>query len=115
MNISFDNILQQVALMEDFPLKWRFTNEKYYKLPEIHLNQLSPLNKDAARFLWDYVSKTNLHAEIPFKKDFFSTIDKARIINGNEKEIKKWLYHRGLPFSKPVYLSWDMTTAMIVP
>lgn len=51
MNISFDNILQQVALMEDFPLKWRFTNEKYYKLPKIHLNQLSPLNKEAARFL----------------------------------------------------------------
>lgn len=81
--------------MEDFPLKWRFTNEKYYKLPKIHLNQLSPLNKEAARFLWDYVSKTNLHAEIPFKKDFFSTIDKARIINGNEKEIKKGCIKEG--------------------
>jgi hypothetical protein len=39
----------------------------------------------------------------------------ARILDGNETEIKKWLYHRGLPFDKPVFLSWDEKDAMIVP
>lgn len=115
MNIDFDNIFQHVILMDDFRLKWRFTEEKYDKLPDQHLDQLKPLDDEASTFLWDYILKTNLHNDTPFKKDFFRTIDKARIVDGNEKEIKKWLYQRGLPFDKPVFLSWQPTDAMIVP
>jgi len=33
----------------------------------------------------------------------------------NGKEIKKWLYQRGLPFEKLVFLSLQPTEAMIVP
>ena len=109
MSIDFDNIFQHVIPMDDFRLKWRFTEEKYDKLPDQHLDQLKPLDNEAAKFLWDYIAKTNLHNNIPFKKDFFRTIDKARISDGNEKEIKKWLYQRGLPFDKPVFLSWQPT------
>ena len=92
MSIDFDNIFQHVIPMDDFRLKWRFTEEKYHKLPDHHLHQLKPLDNEAAKFLWDYIIKTNLHSDTPFKKDFFRTIDKARISDGNEKEIKKWLH-----------------------
>ncbi len=115
MSIDFDNIFQHVIPMDDFRLKWRFTEEKYDKLPDQHLDQLKPLDKEAAKFLWDYIAKTNLHNDTPFKKNFFRTIDKAKILDGNEKQIKKWLYQRGLPFDKPVFLSWQPTDAMIVP
>jgi hypothetical protein len=115
MNIDFDNIFQHVIPMDKFRLKWRFTEEKYGKLSEQHHDQLRPLDKEAAKFLWNFISKTNLHNERPFKKDFFRTIDKTNILEGNEKEIKKWLYQRGLPFDKFVFLSWDQTDAMIVP
>jgi len=93
--------------MEDFRLKWRFVEEEYDKLPDKHLEQLKPLDNKAAKFLWDFISNTNLHSDTPFKKDFFRTIDKSNILYGNEKEIKKWLYQRGLPFDKFVFLSWD--------
>jgi hypothetical protein len=96
-------------------MKWRFTEEKYDKLPDQHLEQLKPLDTKATKFVWDYISETNLHANVPFKKDFFRTIDKARISNNNEKEIKKWLYQRAIPFDRPVFLSWQPTDAMIVP
>lgn len=115
MSIDFGNIFQHVIPMDDFRLKWRFTDEKYDKLPDQHLVQLKPLDNEAAKFLWDYIARTNLHNDTPFKKDFFRTIDKARILDGNEKEIKKWLYQRGIPFDKPVFLSWQPTDAMIVP
>jgi hypothetical protein len=115
MSIDFDNIFQHVIPMDDFRLKWRFTEEKYDKLPDQHLDQLKPLDNEAAKFLWDYIAKTNLHNDIPFKKDFFRTIDRARISDGNEKEIKKWLYQRGLPFDKYVFLSYQPTDAIIVP
>ena len=89
MRIDFDNIFQHVIPMEDFSLKWRFTQEQYDKLPDQHLDQLKPLDNEAAKFLWDYISKTDLHKDIPFKKDYFRTIDKAKILDNNEKEIKK--------------------------
>ncbi len=115
MALEFDNLFQHVVPMDEFQMKWRFTEENYHKMPKHHLEQLKPLDNKASKFLSDYIAETNLHNDIPFKKDFFRTIDKARILEGNEKEIKKWLYQRGLPFDKPVFLSWQPTDAMIVP
>lgn len=113
--IGFNNITDNLIDINSFNLKWRFTDPKYTNLPTEHLNQLKPLNKKASKFLWDYIINTKIHSDIPFKKDFFKTIDKAKISLGNEKIIKKWLYKRGFPFEKEVYLSWQPDTAMIVP
>lgn len=110
--MDFHTIFEHVIPMTDFPLRWRFTDGS---LPDQHLEQLMSLDIDAARFLWDYIAQTNLHSEVPFRKDFFKTIDKAKILDGNEKEIKKWLYKRALPFDKLVFLSWQPTEAMVVP
>ena len=115
MNINFDNIFDHVISLDNFLLKWRFTEDKYDVLPDQHLEQLKPLDKVASHFLWNYISQTNLHSDVPFKKDFFRTVDKTKILDGNEKEIKKWLYQRGLAFDKQVFLSWDEENAMIVP
>jgi len=115
MKIDFDNIDKHSVSINDFRLKWRFIDPKYDVLPDIHLDQLKPLDKDAAKFVSDFISKTDLHADVPFKKGFFQTIDKARVTADNKQEIKKWLYHRGLPFDKNVYLCWDEQDAMIVP
>jgi hypothetical protein len=115
MNIDFNNILDHVVSMEEFKLSWRFIEKKYNILPEDHLHQLMPLNMAASQFLSNYISKTNLHADVPFKRDFFRNIDSTHILEGNEQEIKKWLYQRGIPFEKKVFLSWDSYTSMLVP
>jgi hypothetical protein len=115
MNINFDNIFQHTIPMKDFRLKWRFTEEKYDKLPAQDLDQLKPLDKDAAKFLCEFIAKTNLHGDVPFKKGLFRTIDQKNILGSNQKEIKEWLYQRGLPFDKLVFLSWNQIDAMIVP
>jgi hypothetical protein len=115
MKIGFDNIHDHIIPMEEFRLNWRFTEENYHALPEEHLELLKPLNEKAAKFLWDYILKSGLHEDTPFKKDFFQTIEKAKILDSNTKEIKKWLYHRGLPFEKEVFLSWQPDDAMILP
>lgn len=115
MKMDFSNIDEHVVPMKEFDLKWRFIEEEYDKLPDEHLSQLLPLNKVASKYLWDYISQTDLHKDVPFKKDFFRTIDRYKISEGNEKGVKKWLYQRGLPFEKNVYLSWQPNDAMIVP
>ena len=115
MNVDFSNIHEHIIPIDNFRLKWRFTEEKYDLLPNEHLDQLKPLNEKASLFLWNFIDQTNLHENIPFKNDFFKTIDKAKISGDNNKEIKKWLYQRGIPFDKPVFLSWQPTDGMIVP
>jgi hypothetical protein len=115
MAIDFTNITEDVIPMNQFRLNNRFTNERYVTFPNLHLQQLKPLGKRGSRFLWDYTIKSNLHGNAPFKKDFFRKIDKAPIKEGNEKETKMWLQKCGLPFDKPVYLSWQPNEAMIVP
>ena len=115
MKIGFDNIYDHVISIDKFRLKWRFTDLKYDLLPDIHLNQLKPLDIKAANFLWDYISVSNLHNDTPFTKGFFRTIDKARITDDNKQEIKKWLYQRAIPFDKDVFLSYEPDDAIIVP
>ena len=115
MAIDFNNITEDVIPMNQFRLNYRFTNDKYEKLPNLHLDQLKPLGKKGARFLWDYTIQSNLHGNAPFKKDFFRKIDKAPIKEGREIETKDWLHKRGLPSDKPVFLSWQPNEAMIVP
>lgn len=113
--MDFENIRNHIIPLADFRFKWRFTEANHAQLPDIHLDQLKPLDEKASKFLWDYIIKTNLHQDVPFKKDFFKHIDKAPILDENKKKIKKWLYRRGIPFEKEVFLSWQPTEAMIVP
>ena len=113
--ISFDNIKEHIIDLNDFQLKWRFTDTNYNLLPEAHLEQLMPLNKEASTFLWRHIMIVDLHKDIPFKKGFFKSIDKAKLSDVNTSEIKKWLYQRGFSFDKEVYLSWQPEEAMVVP
>ena len=115
MSVGFNNIHAHIVTMDEFKLKWRFTDEQYDRLPDIHLEQLKPLDEKASRFLWDFISESGMHLDVPFKKDFFRTIDKAKIQIDNQDEIRKWLYRKGLPFEKEVFLSWQPGEAMIVP
>jgi hypothetical protein len=75
MNVDFENIYEHVISINDFRLKRRFADEMYDTLPEDHLRQLMPLDEKASKFIWDYIKNTELHKDIPFKKDFFRTID----------------------------------------
>lgn len=114
MNVNFDNIYEHIISMDNFKLKWRFTEDKFDKLPDEHLQQIKPLDGEASQFLWEFIMQSNLHNDVPFKQGFFRAIDKAKILNNNQSEIKKWLYQRGFAFAKPVFLSWQPTEAAIV-
>lgn len=115
MQIDFPNLTEHTIPMDSFSMNWRFADESYRKLPQLHLDQLMPLSVHASKFLWNYIVQSGLHKDTPFKKDFFKTIDKAKITGDNNVDIKKWLYQRSFPFDKLVYLSWQPNVAMIVP
>ncbi len=111
--MTFEKLNRHIIPMTEFTLKWRFTEEKYGLLSEQHIAELKPLDKTGAEFLADYISTCRLHSQMPFKNDLFRNLDKVRILDGNEKEITRWLYQRAIPFDKEVYLSWDDRNGMI--
>ena len=111
--MTFEELNRHIIPMTKFTLKWRFTDKKYDMISKHHLAELKPLNKNGAEFLADYIKNYRVHSQISFKKDLFRNLDRTKILNGNEKEITKWLYKRAIPFDKEVYLSWDDKNGMI--
>lgn len=111
--MDFDQLEKHIIPMDNFMFKWRFTEDEYDNLPDLHLSELKPLDKGGAEFLTEFIDTCKLHSDFPFRKNFFRNNDHTRILEGNDKQISKWLYYRGLPFDKKVYLSWDGTNGMI--
>ncbi|MDD7887451.1 hypothetical protein [Flavivirga sp. 57AJ16] len=54
--MTFENLNKHIIPMTEFTLKWRFTEEKYDRLSEQHLNALKPLDKVGAEFLANFLS-----------------------------------------------------------
>ena len=103
--------------MNEFPLKWRFTDPKYRVLPEAHLAQIRPLDVDSSKRLWRYILDSDLHAEDPFREGFFQSVESISIgdSHGNDDEdsrVRKWLYRCALPFDKRVLLCWQPDCAI---
>lgn len=88
MKIDFDDIFEHIIPMDQFQLNWRFTDEKYNKLPKQHLEQLKPLDKEASKFLWDFIANTNLHDDTPFKKDFLGQLTKLKFWTETKRKSK---------------------------
>lgn len=113
--VTLDTIENYTTPMERFPLRWRFTDEEYNVLPPVHLAQVRPLEPEAARLLWSMTITLGIHEGTPYGADFFERVEGLLIPEGSEDEkvVKKWLYQRGLPFDKPVFLSWQPDLAVI--
>ena len=98
--------------MDQFPLRWRFTDPRHAVLPAIHLAQVLPLAEADARRLWDLILQVNLHRAVPFTEGFFRTVvststDGAHHDETNARQIRKWLFQRGIPFRQRVWLSYQ--------
>ena len=113
MNELFSKLKKYSIEMEDFKLKWRFTDSKWNKLPENHLTQIVPLSNLGAKEISKIVKDAGTSINIPFTHNYFKTIDKAKILENNEQIIKKWLYSRGIPFQQEIILYWDSETAAL--
>lgn len=114
MKFDFNQLSKHQILLENFGLNWRFIDGKYDLISEESLKQLLPLNTDASRNLFDYLSGT-LHRDFPFTKDFFST-DDIYINSGNNVQIQQWLLSQtNVNPGQNVYVSWNNDEAMIVP
>tara|TARA_B110000211_G_C14075699_1_gene551922 strand:+ start:2593 stop:3063 length:471 start_codon:yes stop_codon:yes gene_type:complete len=110
--MNFNTLKDNIIPMEDFTLNWRITDENYTVLPQIHLEQLLPLDEEGSNSIDDFINDNELHDDFPFKTDFFTKNEDIAIEEGQEKKIERWFGTLGLNIEDDVYLSWDPETAL---
>jgi hypothetical protein len=96
--------------MEQFALKWRFTDPRYRALPPVHLEQVKPLSSESSRRLWDLTLP--LHEDLPFTPGFFRVVESILLDNTDPRAVRKWLFGCGVAFKSPVYLSYQPELAI---
>jgi hypothetical protein len=100
--------------MDQFALRWRFTDPAHRVLPREHLEHIKPLHAESAVRLCDLIS--HWYPLPPAGQAGFTKIARARIDAYEPDEVqlvRKWLYERAIPFKRQVFVLWDRHTAAI--
>jgi len=107
--INFDNIK---AYSEESPkiMSFLWSEEETSKISQIHKDQIFFLNKEASEFVKNYIDNSKMVTGPlwkPFNEKYFKIIQEFEVTENCEKEIKKWLYNKSIPFGKFVFIYND--------
>jgi len=106
--MKIDELIQKTIPLEEFELKWRFTEEKYNVLPQHHLAEIKPLNTDANESLGNYLfEETRLMGHYKLNDEKFSSIIKLDLRKKSENEAKQWLKDLNIDSDETVLLFWN--------
>ncbi len=99
--------------MEDFSLKWRWTDARWNQLPAASLAQIQPFIAAKAdelnRYSLGLIEKHRLSDEL---FNDISDIDDRDNAN-NSYLVKDWLKQKDVKSDEQVIVSWDGTTAVL--
>jgi len=88
--------------------------DNYEKLPQEHKDQIFILDKEASKFIYDFLDNSKMTDKVnpqnydgknwrPFPANYFKTIEEFTDFR-DFSLVKKWLYKRGIPFKTNVFL-----------
>lgn len=97
--------------LASFPLKWRWTDARWNKLPDVALDCIQPLSEQKASELHNY-SLTFLSQYGLADFLFASTVEFAGLIEANE--VCVWLRNLVLDATQEVLVSWSESWAVLV-
>lgn len=99
--ISLDNIEEFSVPLGSYKSNWIFKDENGELASVEHQDQIFPLNKEAAKFLWDFESKVRIVCSKKYYKRIV-TFDSSAT---DQPTIKKYLFNLGIPFSNKVFIA----------
>lgn len=96
---------------KEFPDVWSFlwSAEEAEKISTEHKDQIHFLNENGTKLINEFLDSSKMTQGLPYEpfKKYFKTIDEFRVTENCDSEIKKWLYDKGIPFSKYVFIDCD--------
>lgn len=104
------NNIKNFTIPRPEPFNFIGTAKEFDELPETHKEQILFLDKAAGKWLFEFASTANLTTGRiwdPFEKGNFKTVEKYDRFYGiqnSKQELKKWLYQRGIPFRRWVFV-----------
>jgi hypothetical protein len=95
----------------DFP-NWSFlwSKEEAQQISAEHKDQIHFLNEEGTTYIRKLLSAINMSGNLPFNspfKDYFKAVEEFTLTENCGERIKKWLYDKGIPFSKYVFVDND--------
>jgi len=97
--------------MDEFPLKWRWTDSRWNKLPEKALNAIQPLTESKARELCQYSIEFTDHSGLI--ESLFERVARIDAPDASP-EVRQWLLARSSDLKQMVIVSWDSNLAALV-
>lgn len=110
MTVSLDNIEEFTVPFHDYISKWIFTDENYQLASMEHQDQIFPLTKEAAKFLWDYEMKIGIQSS----DKYYKTVKTFNSEFLEQQTIKKYLFNLGIPFSQKVFIAQQPNIAFVL-
>jgi len=99
--------------IDEFPLKWRWTDVKYAQLSAATLAAVRPLSVPKANIVWAtsqlFVRHDTLDPEL------FEPVVQFNGAKLSENDVSMWLQTLGIPRDVSVLLSWDREWAVSAP
>lgn len=106
--MKIDELIQKTIPLEEFELKWRFTDEKYNVLPGHHLSKIQPLCSVANESLGNYLfEESGLMGQYKLNEEKFSSIIELDLGTKSENEAQQWLKNLNIDTKETVLLFWD--------
>lgn len=107
--INFNNIKSHTTA---FPKTWSFLGhpEDADGISETHKDQIHFLNKKASEFIRNYIHNSQMITGPvwkPFNERYFKKIEEFKVSEDGDKEIKKLLHSKPIPFDKYVFVDYD--------
>ena len=100
------NNIKEYAIERPEGLTCLGTAEDFDNISDEFKDQIIFINEAAADYLYGDLKSANFITGSlwePFKESNFKSVEKLMEVD-DEKKLKKWLYERGIPFSKWVFL-----------
>lgn len=97
--------------LDSFPLKWRWTDYRWNKLPDDALKTIQPLVETKARELCQY--SLQFENQSGLIQSLFENIEQVDT-SAEESEIQRWLVACSSNLNQTVIVSWDNKLAALV-
>ncbi len=97
--------------VDSFPLKWRWTDSRWNKLPDDALKTIQPLSETKARELCQYTLQFSDQSGLT--ESLFEHIEQINT-SGEESEIQRWLLTCSSNLNQTVIVSWNNRLAVLV-
>ena len=98
--------------LDSFPIKWRWIDLRWNKLPDNALNKIQPLTETKARELFQH-SKQFYDFETGLAESLFEHIEQINA-SGKVEEIQRWLSACSSELNQTVIVSWNDRLAVLV-